>query len=350
MTNTDNLPLALVLSGGGVRAMAFHAGVLLQMAENNKLEDVKYISTVSGGSLLVGMIFSINDMRWPSSAEYKSVIFPRIKNIMCSSSLQGAALVQLLNPLNWRYLLSRSNLLAIALEKSYRINTRLSDLPATPEWSINGTTAENGKRFRFKHNSIGDWQLGYSRPGEFPLSKAMAVSAAFPGGLGALFLKTTDFKWEKKLKWDDVSPVEIKPDYEGIHLYDGGVYDNLGLEPFFDAGKGKLKIEQCKIVVSDAGAPLAAGFDYGSLSPFRLKRVLDIISDQSRSLRVRTFLNYITNSPKMGTYLYIAQANLAKTDSGRLAMCFPTSLKRLKESDFDAISGHGQAVSSSPSY
>lgn len=43
-------------------------------------------------------------------------------------------------------------------------------------------------------------------------------------------------------------------------LYDGGVYDNLGLEPFFDAGRGVPKNAGEIIVVSDAGAPLKPPF------------------------------------------------------------------------------------------
>ncbi|MEF9672493.1 patatin-like phospholipase family protein [Pseudomonas sp. PCH446] len=45
---------ALALSGGGVRAMAFHLGVLKYLAEQQALERLTQISTVSGGSLLVG--------------------------------------------------------------------------------------------------------------------------------------------------------------------------------------------------------------------------------------------------------------------------------------------------------
>jgi hypothetical protein len=43
--------------------------------------------------------------------------------------------------------------------------------------------------------------------------------------------------------------------------------------------------------------------------PFRLKRVVDIVGEQSRALRVRSFINYLQSHPAGGAYLQIgAQA------------------------------------------
>jgi NTE family protein len=110
----------------------------------------------------------------------------------------------------------------------------LVDLPISPEWSINGTTAETGKRFRFKRHDLGDYILGYAPSQDFPLAEAMAVSAAFPGGIGPLVIDTDDYEWKKR-PWsgglDSIQTVTLP--YSHLHLYDGGVYDNLGLEPFF---------------------------------------------------------------------------------------------------------------------
>jgi len=71
--------IALALSGGGVRAMAFHMGVLRFLAENNALERISDISTVSGGSLLTGLIFSKNGLQWPNSEEFLGKTHPQIK-------------------------------------------------------------------------------------------------------------------------------------------------------------------------------------------------------------------------------------------------------------------------------
>ena len=56
--------IGLALSGGGFRASIFHMGVLKYLAEKNKLEEISYISSVSGGSLLIGLIYSLNNNKW----------------------------------------------------------------------------------------------------------------------------------------------------------------------------------------------------------------------------------------------------------------------------------------------
>ncbi len=57
MSSPTHNPIALALSGGGIRAMVFHLGVLRYVAEQERLEDIQCISSVSGGSLVTGLIF-----------------------------------------------------------------------------------------------------------------------------------------------------------------------------------------------------------------------------------------------------------------------------------------------------
>lgn len=339
--------IALALSGGGVRAMVFHLGVMKHLAERGLLEDVERISTVSGGSLLIGLLLQQNQMLWPTSAEFMTRLLPTLRESLCTRSLQWGAARQLLNPLNWRFLLSRANLLALALQREWQVQGALANLPATPEWSINGTTAENGKRFRFKRQNIGDYTLGYTSAEQFPLASALAVSAAFPGGFGPLTLDAQRFDWDKR-PWDAPpdTATPIKPRFQRLHLYDGGVYDNLGLEPFFDAGRQRPKHDGSYIICSDAGAPLSSGFNMGPLNVFRLTRVADIMSDQSRSVRVRAFAHYLQQNPSSGAYLYIntAISEEGLCPSAEFATSFPTTLRRLNYDEFDRLAAHGNAV------
>jgi NTE family protein len=345
----ENRQIALALSGGGIRAMVFHLGVLKYLSENQVLESVNRISTVSGGSLLLGLILKECDYRWPNSDEFLSNVYPVLRENLCTRSLQWGAVRQLLWPQNWRYLLSRSNLLAKALQDEWGITVGLSALAGVPEWSINGTTAETGRRFRFKHDSLGDYMLGYASPGDLPLADALAVSAAFPGGFGPLSLDAENFVWKKRPEWN--SPAEsvqvTEIGYRRLHLYDGGVYDNLGIEPFFDAGRGVPKVGVDFIYVSDAGALLAPGFSRLSLNPWRLKRVADIMSDQARALRVRTFMSYLGGDPTRGAYAYIGMpASAEHCIGGSQPASFPTTLRCATKREFDCIACHGYAVAS----
>lgn len=333
--------IALVLSGGGIRAMVFHLGVLKFLAEKGLLEKVSRISTVSGGSLIVGLIYQQASLKWPSSLEFITIIYPALKQKLCNRSMILGAFRRLLNPLNFKFILSRANLLALTLKGEWAINSCLGDLPSTPEWSINGTTAESGKRFRFKRDSFGDYMIGYANSQSFPLANALAVSAAFPGGFGPLAIKTSDYQWEKREHWDDSELAKsIKLNFKNLHVYDGGVYDNLGLEPYFDSGKNKPKVDEV-IIVSDAGAPLTQGFNWCALNPWRLKRVTDIISDQSRSLRVRSFTHFLVNE-NLGAYLYIA--DLPESNESKFSAAFPTTLRKLSPKEFDILTSHGYAV------
>ncbi|MFA0809915.1 patatin-like phospholipase family protein [Microbulbifer epialgicus] len=354
-----NTTLALALSGGGIRAMVFHAGVLLYLAEHSYLEKVSHISSVSGGSLLVGMVYKFNNYHWPDSESYKNHIFESVKAELCSRNLQMAALFEVLKPSNWPNLLSRANVLAEAISKIWGVDAFMGDLGGYPLWSINATTAETGRRFRFKYDTCGDYSIGYSNAASFRLSQAMAVSAAFPGGIGPLQLETRRLTWRKRRRWEDLEDMgeEVRLPYRKLHLYDGGVYDNLGMEPLFNPGNAQPKFEGVSVLVSDAGSPLPRGFSMFALNPFRLKRILDICMDQARSLRVRSFMEYLNTHNRGGGYLMIGQhpGELLDNDQQlpfdgqtvedvRTVTAYKTDLAKIGSSDFDRIARHGYEV------
>jgi len=72
------MDLGLALSGGGFRATAYHLGVLARLAHEDRLEDVTFLSTVSGGSLCVGLVYALNQFRWPSSQTYRKPVATNI--------------------------------------------------------------------------------------------------------------------------------------------------------------------------------------------------------------------------------------------------------------------------------
>ncbi|MEX2148965.1 MAG: patatin-like phospholipase family protein [Steroidobacteraceae bacterium] len=360
-TPTEARPstLDLALSGGGVRAMAFHAGVLSYLAENGMLERVRHVSTVSGGSLLVGLILHTSEMRWPTSSEYLNTVLPIVRMRLTTTNLQSQALRQFLHPSCWRFLFSRATVLVRAIERCWDVRATLADLPQTPIWSINATTAETGRRFRFKASGCGDYRIGYADARAFPLAQAMAVSAAFPGAIGPLSITTADYIWRKRPAWN--SPLEsarvVTTPFERLRLYDGGLYDNLGLEPLFDAGTHEVKTPGASIIVSDAGAPLRDGFDMSSINPRRLQRWLDVVTEQQRALRVRAF-TYSLQQDLPGAYLQIGSCASDKltsvshpaassgtwlsSDEVAMAAHAPTTLKGLSEQQFDRLHRHGR--------
>lgn len=330
--------------------MAFHMGVLKCLSELELLENITRVSSVSGGSLLVGLIVHESGMKWPDSRAYHSYVFPQLKEKLCNKSFIKGMLKQLLNPKNLHLIIYRANLLARALQREWGISYNLNELPEIPEISINGSTAETGKRFRFKRDTFGDYELGYVDSSSVSLAEAMAVSAAFPGGIGPLTIKSSCLEWKKRPHWGaQPETVQASPcPYSKLHLYDGGVYDNLGLEPFFDACSSTPKFNDTTLLVSDAGAPYKKGFSYFAFNPWRLKRVMDLMSEQTRSLRVRGFHGHLKQSSKGCKYIWIQEEvdGEVKRDHKNHACNYPTSLNKLTEHDFEKISLHGYGVAS----
>ncbi len=350
MNLLPNQELSLALSGGGTRAMAYHLGVLKWMAERGLFESVARISTVSGGSLLVGFIYKSNDFRWPSSRYFLEKTLPDISELLCRRSLQAGALSQLLWPPNLRFALSRANLIAIELREHWGFDVPVSSIPRGPAWSINGTNAQNGKRFRFKGEEIGDYNVGYTIAPNFPLSQALAVSAAFPVGIGPLTIETDKFVWKlRPFGLPKSAEKVVQLPYDKLHLYDGGVYDNLGSESFFDMGRQVSKNPGDYIIVSDAGAPLTYGMTWGPLSWQRVKRMMDVLSDQTRALRVRAFVNYLVGFPSRGAFVPI-DTKIVGPDcpEARFAKTFPTSLAQFEQPAFERLLAHGYAVAGKP--
>lgn len=355
--------IGLALSGGGVRAMVFHAGVLKWLAEQNKLEYITDISTVSGGSLFTGLVFRISGWKWPSSQEYLTNVLPEIRHLLTKNNLQKHATLLLIHPSNWRYLFSRANVLAMAIEELWDVRATLQEVPNSPAWSANGTTAETGRRFRFKKGKCGDYELGEADAQNFKVSEAMAASAAFPFLIGPLTVDAASLQWYKRPQWGDApgSKKPIVPPFQRLHIMDGGIYDNLGMEPIFDVGKQKLKSSIEHLIVSDAGAPLKRAPLPPQFNKGRAKRIVDITMDQARALRVRALVNFIQENPELARYIQLGSnprrvaaqykdrvdQNVMSENqwlSGEMiqeSADWPTDLNQLTESTFELIARHG---------
>lgn len=357
--------IGLALSGGGIRAMAFHCGVLRWLAETERLERISQLSTVSGGTLACGLVLALNSWRWPTSAHYLGDVSRRMKAVLTAQNIVLTAIGLLLHPRNWKYVLSRANVLAQAIETCWHVSARLVDLPRVPVWTINGTTAETGRRFRFKNDRCGDYELGYADAGDIHLSHAMAMSAALPGLIGPLAIVTTRYTWKRRPAWNAPPESEqpITLPYRRLHLYDGGLYDNLALEPLMDPGSQGFKNGIDYLLCSDAGAPLARTSPGPSLNPFRAKRILDIALDQTRALRIRALAHFLKRHSERGAYAQIGADPVQRIrayasrcpeaaeilsryawlppDEINLAAAHPTTLWPLRVEQFDRLERHG---------
>jgi NTE family protein len=258
--------IALCLSGGGYRAMLFHVGALWRLNEVGYLGKLSRVSSVSGGSITAGVLA----MRWPEltwdangvATNFEEVFVGRIRTVAGKTIDIPAGVLGLLTPLSINQCLAVAydRLLFYGLTVAKALSTTgptPAGQPPKPLFVINATDLRSGDIWRFSADPTLDSGTGSARAAT--LAEAVAASSAFPPILG---------------------PAR-RP---GATLVDGGVYDNLGLEPAWTS---------CEtVLISDAGGAFEVengtlfhrhwGWrDWGTQS----MRVLKAIDHQVRELR-----------------------------------------------------------------
>ncbi|MDE0003399.1 MAG: hypothetical protein OXQ29_11960, partial [Rhodospirillaceae bacterium] len=198
----------------------------------------------------------------------------------------------------------------------------------------------------------------YVRDPAIAISDVIAASAAVPGLIGPLVIRSRDFDWYR-YEGQEIFPASTPaPRYE---LWDGGVYDNLGVEPLFKPGGG-FREGFDFLIVSDASARLT--FDPRSfrrmLKPgHRALRLVDVATEQVRGLRARTIIAEFERCPDAGVYVRIGNTveeiydavgrvrpagEWLENDEVAKAGNFGTTLRRLNVEEFHLIARHGFEV------
>lgn len=309
--------VGLALSGGGYRAMLFHAGTFVRLFETGLLARAARVSSVSGGSIAAAKLA----LEWPRLADratlMRLVVEPLQKlasvSIDVASALGGLTL---------------PGTAAARVAAAYRArlfgDATLQGLPERPIFIINATNVETGSLWRFSRRRARDWRVGEITSPRFALADAVAASSAFPPVLSPFVLDTVR---------SDFSLVEPGVDPALLHdisLTDGGVYDNLGLEAVY---------KRCRtLLVSDGGAALATDPSPASDWLRHSRRVLDVIHNQVSSVRTRQLIDALERRDRLGAYWSIRGdiADFALSDAlpapyprTRELAATPTRLKRM---------------------
>jgi NTE family protein len=367
------MQIGLSLSGGGFRATVFHLGVLARLAEQNLLEQVSILSTVSGGSLAAGLIYAKNHFVWPTSPQYIQQVFPGARELITTDDLQSEMIWRALrSPLN--IFKAKANYLSELLQRRWGITAQLCALPEHPYWLINATTYETGKNWRFQSFRMGDYVFGYSNDTSIPLSDAIAASAGFPGLIGALELDTHGDRWfqyiDRSPETDELLDAQsqpekktraIQPAFSKVHLWDGGAYDNFGLEGLFDPDTGWRKGIEFLVVSDASGKSKCEPYQPGVHALLHI--ITGVMMSQIRALRARMILERMKNHDDAGVFLvtgnsceYVLKGCGLEDQVSRLApQCLstldatavadtPTMIRRLTKQEFDLIFRHGFEV------
>ena len=279
-TATDRKPkagMALCLSGGGSRAMLFHAGAILRLAEVGVLPRLDCVSAVSGGAITAGLLAKV----WvrnggpPSPTVVKAELIEPLLDLSTKLIDVPAFIIGTILPRS-----SPGRRLAGALEQHLFKGFTLGDLPDKPEFVINSTNLSTGALWRFSKEFVGDYQVGGGPRPRLKVAMAIGASSSFPPFFTPFTLRfgpRTAWPLSGKLKADRVQAFRRRVD-----LGDGGIYDNLGLETAWKRFE--------TVLVSDGGGTYKLNPELPT-DVIRLAiRVTETIDHQVRSLRLRQIM------------------------------------------------------------
>ncbi len=256
--NTNRLFVCLTFSGGGTRAAALSYGLLEKLAQTKipspadgkpvrLLDEVDLISAVSGGAFTAAYYRLFGDR-----------IFKDFEEKFLNRDIQSELTWSILNPVNWFRLSSawfdRIDLAAELYHKTIFEEKTFSDIEGQnprPFVVINATNMAAGAQFSFTQDQF---DLLGSNLDSYSVGNAVAASSAFPVALSPITLqnhpRATGYKlpdWVREgiaspladlrqyYRAKSLAPYHLdKENHPYIHLIDGGVSDNLGLNVLLD--------------------------------------------------------------------------------------------------------------------
>jgi len=284
--------IALSLSGGGYRAMLFHVGVLWRLNELGYLSKLGRVSSVSGGSITAGVLAAgwsglRFDARGVATNFNEQLVTPVLRMADTNVDVM-AALIGFVPGL------SASSSVEAAYRKHLFGHRTLQDLPDHPDFVFDATNQQSGVLWRFTKRYMADYRVGLIEHPRVELAVAVAASSAFPPVLSPVRLKLKDSDFVPHSGKDLQRP----PFTTDVFLDDGGIYDNLGLEPVWKSYD--------TILVSDGGQPFSPDEEPDSDKLGQTLRVLNVIQSQVHALRTRSLVGDYKDGKRKGAYWGIA--------------------------------------------
>jgi NTE family protein len=281
---------ALCLSGGGYRAMMFHVGSLWRLNEAGLLPTLKCVSSVSGGSITAGVLGSnwgALDFNAGVARAFDGALVAPIRTLARHTIDTNSVLGGLLNPFG-----SIHENIAAAYRKYLYGHKTLQHLPDPPGpvFVLNATNVQTAALWRFTKAFMGDYRTGLVTKPNLELAVAVGASSAFPPFLSPVPVDLGGQEFQK----DPIADLQMPPFTTKVVLSDGGVYDNLGLEPVFK--------HYDTVLVSDGGQKIAPEGEPAADWARHSYRVLDLVDNQVRSLRKRLLIAAYQDNSRKGAY------------------------------------------------
>jgi len=334
--------IALCLSGGGYRAMLFHSGAIVRLNELGLLPKLRRVSSVSGGSITAGVLgLNWKKLKFDSNgraSNLNELLVAPMQRMADRTIDTGSVISGVLLPG------SVSGRITGHYKDILFGNATLQDLPSDaegPRFVITATNVQSGALVRMSRPYLADYRVGMIKNPKILLATAVAASSAFPPILSPAEIDVNPRDFVPDTRCD----LQREPYTDTMVLSDGGVYDNLGLEPAWKRYK--------TILVSDGGGQMQPEPEPAGDWAQHAKRILDIVDNQVRSLRKRQLIDSFVSGIRSGAYWGI------RTDISRYQVTdtldapyektveianTPTRLKRLPEARQHLLMNWGYAV------
>jgi predicted acylesterase/phospholipase RssA len=320
--------VAVALSGGGHRATLFGLGALLYLVDSGVAKHVVSIASVSGGSIVNGLVAQEVDFRNTSPEAFRKMVAVPLATRIATRGVLFAA------PLTWVFILVavivgvativlgglwplpinvrvrasafvvvatllasllkwRGHLHDYALGKylfhRHGKRTKLATTSKAVDHIFCATDLEGQHHVYFAQRFVWSHDHGIGTPGDVDLATVIQASSAFPGGFPPRILKKAQFRFVGGKK-------EVATNR--LVLSDGGVYDNMG-EQWAVGYRRRGRIERtgvlsdraadCMVIVNASSGPTWLPFRTRML-PFAneftaLMRVIHVMFGQTTAAR-----------------------------------------------------------------
>jgi NTE family protein len=304
--------MAVCLSGGGFRAMLYHAGALRRLNELGLLSAVDRFSSVSGGSITAAVLArKWSDLRFDDAgvaAGFDDVERQLFDFAGRTIDVQSAIIGVLPGTTG-----------AWQLARRYRRllhEATLQDLPSEPpRFVFNTTNMTTGDLLRWSKAYGADYRLGRIDAPTVALCEVVAASSAFPPFLSPLRIRPPS----PVVSFSTGTQIGEQP--QRLWLTDGGVYDNLGIQTAESFHT---------VLASDGGAPLARSERMGHNWYSQHRRSVSVIYDQVCRLRERQFVGELKNEQRLGA-LWRISTNMADYPAADKLPCPLTATRSLAD-------------------
>lgn len=311
--------IGLALSGGGFRAAAFHLGVMRRLATLGLLEHIDLFTCVSGGSIAGATVVR----NWSNPGRLDVLDhYLRTRSVAVSSVIGGV-----LDPFE-----SRLDRLADSYDRDLFNGATLDSLGGGPRIYLNATNLATGNMFFFvtgggKPAEMGEHELGVVAAPGFPVCRAVAASSAFPPVFPPLRLGADTYAHASEVEY--------------VTLTDGGIYDNMGINPVVRA-RNALDY----VIVSDGGKPFAVDDRPTESGAIVLKAALDIMMEQIRGLEFDRLQHRhaALAGPRPLWFSIDSREGEAQAGDAAFASSIKTNLARLRSEEMDVLTRHGGAL------